>query len=115
MVLQKQAEEWRTIHHSVLTMAIPSLDEIISTDPFILDRGMSFAQAAEFCGKDPEAMRSLHRRGQGPKFTQPDGTTRLVTTPRACIDWMTNERHGQIAAQRIKERAARSSRREVNA
>jgi len=92
----------RTIHYSVLTMAIPSLEEIIAADPLILDRGLTFNEAAEFCGRDPEAMRSLHRRGQGPKFTQPEGTTRLVTTPRACIEWMQGEPHGQAAAQRIK-------------
>lgn len=96
----------RTIHHFVLTMAIPSLDEIIAADPLILERGISFTEAAEFCGKDPEALRSLHRRGQGPKFTQPEGTTRLVTTPRACIEWLTGERLGKAAAKRIKECAA---------
>lgn len=99
----------RTIHPSVLTMSIPSLDEILAADPLILERGMTFNEAAEFCGRDPEAMRSLHRRGQGPKFTQPDGTTRLVTTPRACIEWLTGELHGQAAAQRIKARSACAS------
>jgi hypothetical protein len=87
-------------------MAIPSFDEIIAAYPLILERGMSFIEAAEFCGKDPEAMRSLHRRGQGPKFIRPEGATRLVTTPRACIEWLNGERLGKAAAKRIKEHAA---------
>ena len=93
----------RTVHPSVLSLPIPSLDEIIAQDPLVLERSINMTEAAEFCGVNPATMRTLQKRGKGPKFREPDGIKKLVTTPRECLHWLTGKSaQGKKARRRIE-------------
>ena len=79
------------VHATILSMPVPSLEDVIKIDPLALDRPMTVTQASEFCGINPDAMRSMQRRNQGPKFTRPKNLKKLMTTPRLCLVWLTDD------------------------
>lgn len=90
------------VHHSILTMPIPSLDEVLKIDPLILERPMSLIEAAEFLGCTRDTLVAMRKRNQGPRFVRPnEDRARIYTTPRLCLNWL------QSADKQAKKQRAR--------
>jgi predicted transcriptional regulator len=95
-----------SVHANILSMPIPSIEDILAIDPLILERGMSMTEAAEFLGITQAALGMMHKRGQGPKFHKPNNLSRVYTTPRECIEWLQGDKPlAKKARQNIQRRA----------